>query len=192
MHPRLMKHSAVAFTAGCSLLLACVVNDNKTFPAAPPPAETTPPTRFLVDSGVVTLTGNGGGTIPGIGSAGATTPDAGELPDSGPDLATPDLGALGSSCDVFAQACGTQNGCYPKSDGTAICLSAGGLPGGSQCFPTGDLPESRCRPGMTCANGICSGLCHYGQASVTECGDSIGSTCAKLGISTTVGVCTPI
>ena len=189
MHPRLMKHSAVAFTAGCSLLLACVVNDNKTFPAAPPPAETTPPTRFLVDSGVVTLTGNGGGTIPGIGGAGATTPDAREVPDSGPDVAPPDLGGIGAPCDVFAQACGTGYGCYPRQDGTAICDQAGFLFGGSRCI--GDSPDSRCIPGMTCANNVCTGLCHLNQASISECADSPGSTCVRLGTSTTVGVCTP-
>jgi hypothetical protein len=193
MHPRLMKHLAIAFVGGSAVLLACVVHNDTTSPVQPEPvpADTTPPTRFVVDSGLVTFSGDGATTVPGIGSAGATTPDARELPDSGPDVATPDLGALGSSCDVFAQNCGTGYGCYPRQDGTAICDIAGTLFGGSQCI--GDSPDSRCRPGMTCANNICSGLCHYGQASVTECGDSIGSTCARFGPQgSTVGVCTPI
>jgi len=189
MYTRLMKHSAVAFTAGCSLLLACVAHNDTTSPVQlePVPADTTPATRFVVDSGVVTLSGNGGGTIPGVGGAGANNPDGGGLPDSGPDLATPDLGGLGSSCDVFAQACGTGRGCYPKQDGTMICDTAGFLFAGAKCI--GDTPDSRCIAGLTCVNGLCTGLCHYGQASVSECSDSIGSTCSKLGTSSTIGVC---
>ena len=191
MHPRLMKHLAVAFAGGSAVLLACVVHEDTTFPAQPAPAETTPPTRFVVlDSGVVTLTGDGTGVL-GIGGAGSNTPDAGELPDSGPEVATPDLGGAGSICDVFAQdPCKTTVtglGCYynPATD-TAICDTQKGrdLPAGINCSPG----NSSCGPQLACPNGICTNLCHYLQSSVAECAGSIGGQCVRLGPGS-VGYC---
>jgi hypothetical protein len=191
MHPWFMKRLPIAFAGGSALLLACVVHDEDASPvqSEPVPTETTPATRFAADSGVVTLLGGGTGTVPGTGAAGGNTPDAGEVPDSGPGLATPDLGGTGSTCDVFAQnPCGGMLGCYfNPATNIATCQAPGDrqLPVGSQCTPG----DSLCGPQLWCLGGFCAGLCHFGQASATECNGGAGSACStRLGTSN-IGVC---
>jgi hypothetical protein len=193
MHPWFMKRLPIAVAGGSALLLACVVHDETTSPMQPPPVppETTPPTRFVVDSGVVTFSTDGAATTPGSGGVGANTPDGGAVPDSGLDLATPDLGGAGATCDVFAQnPCGAdlRLGCYfNPATNTATCQAPGDrvLPTAANCTPG----DSLCGPQLWCLGGFCTGLCHFGQASATECNGGAGSACStKLGTSN-IGVC---
>lgn len=156
MHPRFMKCLAVAFAGGSAVLLACVVHDNTTFPNPPAPAETTPPTRIVVNSGVVTLSGDGTG-VPGIGGVGQSTPDAGEEPDSSSDLATPDLAGLGSTCHPLLQDCSNKAlVCYPGASGTGNCTAPTGTGGETaKCTSSSD-----CASGYFCGNGrTASNLC---------------------------------
>ena len=113
MHPRFMKRSAVVFAGGalCSALLACVVHDDTNFPNPPQPGDAASPTRIVVDSGVVILSEDDGGSVPVGGAGGEFTPDAAALPDLSPDLATAELGGIGSICDLFGKNptyCGTR------------------------------------------------------------------------------------
>jgi len=198
MHPGFMNHTAVAFVGGalCSALLACVVHDDTTFPNLPQPGQTATSTRIVVNSGVVTLSGDDGG---GGGGAGELTPDARVLSDSSPDVATIEIGGIGSVCDPFgtnnSALCGTGKGCYPNpADGSASCQAQGlrSLPAGSQCTPTTDPTALGCGPQLICGSSlVCANLCHYtGGTTVTaECGASIGGQCLKLGTSPTVGYC---
>jgi hypothetical protein len=189
MHPRFMKRSAVAFAGGAlfSALLACVAHDNTNFPTLPPPGDATSPARIVVDSGLVIFSDDDGGSVPVGGAAGEITPDARALSDLATDLATPDLGGVGSSCDVFAQKCTAGNGCYPNSDGTGTCLLAGTLSAAVRC--TGGTQTPECAAGLTCSPAfLCTSLCHMDQP-VTGCEGSITPLCQKLGTSNKVGFC---
>jgi len=201
MHPGFMNRSAVAFAGGalCSALLACVVHDDTNFPNLSQPGDTNSPTRIVVDSGLVIFSEDDGGGVPVGGGAGEITPDARVLSDSSSDVATIELGGLGSVCDPLgtnnSALCGTGNGCYPNpADGTASCQAQGlrSLPAGSQCTPTTDPTALGCGPQLICGTSlVCTNLCHYtGGTTVTaECGASIGGQCLKLGTSPTVGYC---
>ena len=190
MHSGFLKRMAIGLAGGSVLLLACVVHDdtNSAAPPEPVPADTTPPTRFAVDSGLVTLVGDGTEGIPGGGVAGGGASDAGTLPDSGAEVAPPDVAGIGSACDVFVtNSCGTLNGCYPNANGTGTCLRAGTLPATARC--TGESLTPQCAPGLTCSPGfLCEPLCHLVQP-VTGCEGSITPLCQKLGSSNTVGFC---
>jgi hypothetical protein len=175
MHPRTMRHLAIGFAGACSLLLACAKNDDTTFPNLPHPTETPTPHPVL-DAGLIVFSDADGEGVEGIG-AGTYTPDAAEVVDVVVDAAAPDLGGLGSSCDVFApqNPCPSTLGCFLNpATGIATCQSPGNntLPLGSQCTPGID---STCGPQLNCTNGICTNLCHFGQASATECGNGTGS-----------------
>jgi hypothetical protein len=166
---------------------ACVAHDNTNFPTPPPPGDAASPARIVVDSGLVIFSEDDGGANPDIGGVGEITPDARALPDSSPDVATPDLAGLGSSCDVFAQKCGAGQGCYPSADGTGTCLPAGQLLVPAQC--TGSSSTPLCQPGLTCDPTFhCATLCHMDQP-VTGCEGSITPLCQKLGTSNKVGFC---
>ena len=184
MHLKFMRPLAIAFAGVCAVLLACVVHDDTIFPNPPLPAATTPPTRTVPGSGVVTLTGDSTeGT--GIGGVGANTPDGGGVSDASPEVAPPDVGSLGSACNVLVTtSCGANNGCYPNPDGTGSCQPAGVLPALAQC--TG---PALCAPGLTCTPSlICASICQMNQP-ITGCEGSTTPLCQKLGTSNTVGFC---
>jgi hypothetical protein len=185
MHPRTMKRLAVGFAGACSLLLACTVHDDTTFPNLPETTQT-PPTRSVLDAGLVILYDDGGEGVPGVGGGGTYTPDAAEVVDVAPDAATPDLGGLGSFCDVFADACKPPNQCYPNpSTGNGICddPSDRDLPQSANCSPT----ASTCGPHLFCGTGFCTNLCHPDDPSSNEC--SAGTICTRLKQFINVGYC---
>jgi hypothetical protein len=161
MLPGAMKCLAVAFAGACSVLSACVMHKDTTFAPPPLPAETTSATRIVVSSGVVTLSCDGTGTVPGSQGAGESTPDAGIAPDLLPDLATPDLSGVGSTCHPLLQDC--QNKalvCYPGATGTGFCTP----PTGSGAETAKCTESSDCASGYYCGNGraasnICLLLC---------------------------------
>jgi hypothetical protein len=180
MHAEFANHWALALA--CPLLLACSVHDKTNYQAPPPPTETTSPTRFTVDSGVVTLGDDAMG--PDIEPPVGGTPDAGAEPDLGPDL--PRLPGLGTLCDLFIQGCGPEQACYPGSDGIGTCQVRGSLLSRFPCTPAADTYETKCAQGLTCAGGFCARLCHY----TPDLGPASGQcTCMPLGTSPTVGVC---
>lgn len=179
MHPRTMRHLAIGFAGACSLLLACAKHDDTTFQDLP---KTTvpPPPHPVLDAGLIVFSDADGEGVEGIGGAGTYTPDAAEVIDVAFDAATPDLGGIGSICDVFAPSpCPSTQlvplGCYLNTaTGIATCQTPGirTLPIGSGCTAGSD---SACGPQLNCTGGSCTNLCHFGQASATECGSGTGS-----------------
>lgn len=191
MHPRFMKRMAVvsAGAALCSALLACVEHDNTNFPTPPPPDDATSPARIVVDSGLVIFSEDDGGANPDIGSVGEITHDARALPDSSPDLATPDLGGVGSTCRPLVQTdCTNRNpalACYPGVDGTGFCT----FPNGSAISPAGCTDSSDCASGYYCGNGrtsrMCLLLCDVDNPACVK-----GSPCVEvLGFKDNTGYC---
>jgi hypothetical protein len=186
----LARFAAVALGLLGLGLWACSAKDDSgdgTDPGVP--VDVPSVTRGVADAGLIIFDmdadvySSGGGT-------GVHVPDARLRLDLALTGDTASLGGAGAVCDVFAtNPCDPKLGlgCYAKSDGSGTCQQAGSLPGGSTCDPSS--PDSRCTPGYVCSSGLCTALCHYGQASATECSDSIGSTCLRLGTSTTVGYC---
>lgn len=181
-----------------SALLACVAHDDTNFATPPQPGDAASPTRTVVDSGVVTIPDDAGGGVIGIGGTGEYTPDAAVLPDSSPDLATAELGGIGSICDLFGTNnsifCGLGNGCYPNpANGTGTCQTQQGraLAAGVNCIP--DSTSQACGPQLICnPNYVCANLCHYGSSAAVvnaDCGDSIGAGCSKWAGSDTIGYC---
>jgi len=215
VHTRLTNHWAVVFAVGaaCALPITCSVHDKTSYEPPPAPVDTTPPTRFAVDSGVVTLVGDttettpgigdaggsdGTGIIPGVADAGGGTSDGGYPQDSGTYVPPPRPGEPGWPCDVFFQGCGSL-GCYPDANGLGTCQVAGKLFGDARCDPMGGLPETKCLPPMICLNSQCTPLCHYyvgwqpmySQLDGTEIDDCAynGGMCRPMGTSLKVGVC---
>jgi len=188
MHPRTMRHLAIGFAGACLLLLACAKNDDTTFPNPPNPTET-PPTHPVLDAGSIVFSDADGEGIEGVGGAGTYTPDAAAVVDVdvAPDAATPDLGGIGSICDVFAQNCATGQACYPNpTTGNGICdnpLNRGDLPLTSNCDPT----IQNCARLLFCGTGICTNLCHPNNAAFNEC--SAGTICTALKQFNNVGYC---
>jgi hypothetical protein len=190
-----MKRTAAVFAGGTlfSALLACVAHDDTNSANPPQPGDAAFPIRTVVDSGLVTFSDDDGGGVPVGGDAEEITPDARARPDSSPDLATAELGGIGSFCDLFGKNvtyCGTKNGCYPSlANGTGTCQAQQGrtLDPGINCDPAAPL----CGPQLICnSSSVCANLCHYGaSASVlnADCGGSIGGQCIKW--SDTVGYC---
>ena len=187
-----MLSRAIAIAVLALSLGACSAKDET--PADPgAPVDITPTTRDVVDAGLVILAMDADVYGPG-GSTGLDIPDAAPRPDGALVLdAATDLGGAGAPCDVFAaKPCADGYGCYPKSDGSGICQLAGYLPSGSNCDPTESSPDSRCTPGYVCAVGFCTAICHANQTISPECGDSISTTCVRLGTSSLVGYCASI
>ena len=192
MHPRKMSHSAVGLAAGtlCSLLMACAAHDDAPRPA-PPPGGTTPSDRTIVDAGLVILSEDAGGGIPGVGGTGDETPDAAVLPDSSADAPAPDVVGRGSTCDSFApDPCETalsKLGCYlSPTTGNATCQDPAGrdLPAYTNCSPASSL----CGPQLFCGSGMCANLCHLNvEASITDC--AAGTICTRIGLLNTIGFC---
>jgi hypothetical protein len=161
MHARFIKGLALAFVAGCAVVFACVAHDNTTVSNSLPPTDATPPTRFVVDSGVVTLTGSDTTGTLGIGSVGASSPDAEELPDTTYEDLQPDLAGVGSTCHPLLQDCGNKAlVCYPGALGLGNCTAPTGTGGElANC-----VQQSDCAQGYYCGNGrtasnICMILC---------------------------------
>jgi hypothetical protein len=195
MHPRFMRRLAVVFAGGalCSALLACVVHDDTKFPNLPQPGDTASPTRTVVDSGLVIFSEDDGGGVPVGGGAGEITPDAAVLPDSSPDLArdlaTAELGGVGSSCRPLIQTdCTNRNpalACYPGANGTGFCSFPNGTAVSAGC--TGSLD---CAVGYYCGNGrtssnICLLLC-----DVENPGCAKSSPCVQVpGFKDNTGYC---
>jgi hypothetical protein len=185
MHPRFMRPLAIAFAGGCAVLLACVVHKDSTFPNSPPPAETTPPTRTVVGSGVVTLTGGAGGT--GIGGVGEATPDAGGVSDASSQVALPDAGGVGSACHPLLQDCVNKAlVCYPGASGTGTCTAPTGTGGElAKCAQSSDCATGYfCGTGKTASN-ICLLLC-----DVENPGCAKSSPCVEVpGFKDNTGYC---
>ena len=191
MHPRFMKRSAVALAGGTllSALLACVAHDDTKFPNSPQPGDATSPARIVVNSGVVIFSDDDGGGVPVGGGAGETTPDARALPDSSPDVATADLGGVGSTCRPLVQTdCTNRNpalACYPGVDGTGFCT----FPNGTAISPAGCTDSSDCASGYYCGNGrtsrMCLLLCDVDNPACVK-----GSPCVEvLGFKDNTGYC---
>jgi hypothetical protein len=190
-----MKRMAVVFAGAalCSALLACVAHDNTNFPTPPPPGDATSPARIVVDSGLVIFSEDDGGANPDIGGVGEITHDARALPDSSPDLATPDLGGVGSPCDLLAQKCAGGQACYPVS-GAGVCSPAGTFPELVGCNPDDPYPE--CQRGLTCVVSKvlgyeCTRLCSMDPNVAGPVCDvtSKNPVCQPLPGSKTVGFC---
>ncbi|HEX7596656.1 MAG TPA: hypothetical protein VF518_00485 [Polyangia bacterium] len=182
---------------GGSVLLACVTHEASTSQPPLAPLDNTGPTRYGVDSGLVTLALDALDIVPG-GGAGLFTPDAATPPDLASVLPVLDAGGIGASCDVFATptttpptTCGTGLQCSPNpADGTGTCQQRGS----SQALEACDLSGNRCGARLVCftLNGTssCTNLCRLGQPTAGYCSNSIGYTCARLGQSSAVGYCT--
>jgi hypothetical protein len=189
MYLRSMKHVAVAFAGASAILLACTVKDNTTFQEPPPPTETTPPTRAVVsEAGVITLSGETGGSPPGLAGPGPTTPDAAEQPDAAPVVTASDAGGVGSSCDPLASTkncsdvvpcnpnCMVKLQCDPNTDGSGTCRALGSVFETGFCDPTQQLD---CNSGLVCVTNVCTSLCHY--PATGDCIGSTGITCRQWG-----------
>ena len=172
MHPRTMRHLAIGFAGACSLLLACTKHDDTTFPNLPDPT-VPPPTHPVLDAGLIVFPDADGEGVPDIGGGETHTPDAAEVVDVAHDAATPDLGGLGSICDVFADSpCKPPNQCYPNpTTGSGICGQRDDLPITSSCNPT----NQDCAPHLFCGTGSCTNLCHLDNP---QC--SAGTVCTEL------------
>ena len=184
MHPRTMNHLAIAFAGACSLLLACTVQKDTTFPNLPETTQT-PPTRHVLDAGLIVLYDDGGEGVEGVGGAGSYTPDAAEVVDVVADAATTDVPGVGATCDLFApNPCSvTSLGCFPNpSTGNATCQRPGdrGVVLSGSCSPD----TQNCGPQLYCGTGICATLCHLDNP---QC--SAGTVCTQLGVMYNVGYC---
>jgi hypothetical protein len=191
MHPEAMKRLFLLFAS--SALLACVAHDDTTFQAQPP-GNTTGPTRFVVDAGLVTLSDAKGVVLGGGGEQ--ISPEAGVQPDLAPDLAALDAGGIGSPCNLLIQDCPTGAvplGCYPVN-GAGVCQRAGQSPELAACNPQDPDPE--CAPGMVCyvskVRGYsCTHFCTLDPNVVGSTCDSSSRNplCRSLPGSATVGYC---
>lgn len=88
----------------------------------------------------------------------------------------------GDACDLLAQDCPADHGCYPGAAG-ATCLPVGAGACGGPCQYANDCP-----PGTACvgAPGRCRALCVVDEA----CGG--GARCRPLGGRDSVGFCPPV
>jgi hypothetical protein len=167
MRSGFMKCALVGLAS--SVLLGCVKHDDSTFPNTPPPASSAPTTRYVVDSGLVTLSMDAVGSGPG--AIGSFTPDAKELPDSTRDLPSSDLPGLGAPCadPVAGTGCQGKYSCFVvAATGQATCQDSTDRISltGATCSPGG----TDCRPGLFCPSGSCVSMCHV--ASPAECSGS--------------------
>jgi hypothetical protein len=168
---------------------ACVAHDNTNFPTPPPPGDAASPARIVVDSGLVIFSEDDGGANPDIGSVEEIAHDARALPDSSPDLATPDLAEVSSTCRPLVQTdCTNRNpadACYPGPNGTGFCTSPTGS--GGETATCAYLTD--CAPGYYCGNGrtsrMCLLLCDVENPACVK-----GSPCVEvLGFKDNTGYC---
>jgi len=130
MHPRFLRGLAAAFVGGCAVALACVAHDNTAVSNPPPPIDATPPTRFVVDSGVVTLPGSDSA---GIGST---------------------CHLLLQDCGNTALVC------YPGARGVGICLAPTGTGGElANCGQQSDCAQGYYCGNGGKASTVCMILC---------------------------------
>lgn len=81
------------------------------------------------------------------------------------------LGSCLRQCDLLARDCPEGIGCY-RSDGDAICLSAGAAMSGESCSV-----HSACVPGLACI------AFDSGAECVALCDRSVSSSCSGVGVS---------
>lgn len=181
-----MRAGTVATVAVLALIVgalsvSCTYKDKG--PGVPPGFEAgvyeAAPSRQVDDGGPVT--GGGGGS----GGMGFLNNDAGP-----PDLPSPLLdtapepqdvaGETGdNTCDLLAQNCGANRGCYPGPGGRATCQAP--QPGAAPC-----TDSVTCAPGTICVDTVCTPLCNTVQPVCPSM-----QLCNALPMFPGVGYCLP-
>jgi hypothetical protein len=176
--------AALALALAVGALGACNTYKNK--PETLPPGYEAgiyeaPPGRQVADDGGP-ITGGGGGSG---GGTSVLNNDA-----SPPDVASPAIdmappvGDAGSetgdnTCDLLAQNCGANRGCYPGPGGRATCQAP--QPGTAPC-----TDSVSCAPGTICVDTVCTPLCNTVQPVCPSM-----RSCNALPMFPGVGYCLP-
>ncbi|MCA9646219.1 MAG: hypothetical protein KC492_36260, partial [Myxococcales bacterium] len=149
--------------------------------------------------------GGGSGASSGSGSGGSGAGSCWRNADCSPDVCDPvtlqctaactagscDAGEACSAsggcyrqCTVGGNECPPNNSCFPRIDGSGVCVPAGSGAAGTSC--TSAFPGQDCAPGLACVDGTCIHLCGFwnGPGNCPNAGDR----CVYSGVCVAVSV----